>query len=474
MEVKGLNGALRVDVGALRSLDGFRLDQFLGIWGVEPQRFGQLVHQVGQMDLLGHYRLQSADPERFRAEMTPQVEARGRGERPERSDDSYIKVISINGTITKYGSSLSGAGAVAYKQEIRQAARDPYCQSIVLRIDSPGGSVSYIDELASEVAAAAKQKKVVAVCEDNCMSAAYWVASQATEVVANSETANVGSIGVFMALVDASKYAESEGLRVVVVKAGQFKGVGIPGVAITAEHEEYLQGLVEAVYEQFVSQVARGRGVSSEVVSGWADGRVYTAKDGVSMGLVDSIETLDEVIGRLQAESPRKEAKAMSGENTVKTDEGVAERAATAKELKAAFPRASDGFRLDCLEDECTMAQARERYSRHLEEENARLASEAAEAAKARESAEAEASAKAKEQAASDGVDPVSYAGVRGGASTGDGDPASEFEALVSAKVSAGMPRHQAHAAVCRENPALRAAWVAQHNALHKQQAVQA
>lgn len=190
-------------------------------------------------------------------------------------------------------------GVDPIKAAFNRMLGDDSVGSIVLEIDSPGGSVFGVQELADAIFAARGEKKVVAVANSLAASAAYWIASAAEEVVVTPSGA-VGSIGVISAHVDQSKYLENEGIAVTFVSAGKYKTEGNSFEPLTDEARDFLQSMVDGYYQQFVNAVAAGRDVKSgEVRNGFGEGRVLTAKSAKSEGMVDRIETMDDTLARL-------------------------------------------------------------------------------------------------------------------------------------------------------------------------------
>lgn len=189
-----------------------------------------------------------------------------------------------------------GTSAEAVAKAIRSAANSPDVTSIVLDIDSPGGSVEGIPELAALIADVNQIKPVTAVANHEANSAAFWLASQAGRIIA-APSARVGSIGVITAHEEDSIRAEREGIRTTVVSAGKFKGEGSPFGPLSDEAKAHMQSMVDEYYGMFVEGVARGRGVKAAAVSGgFGEGRVVTASNALKMGMIDGIGTIDEVI----------------------------------------------------------------------------------------------------------------------------------------------------------------------------------
>jgi signal peptide peptidase SppA len=183
-------------------------------------------------------------------------------------------------------------------QLVGQAADDPSVEAIVLDVDSPGGSVFGTPELAAKVSAAAKQKKVIAVANSMAASAAYYVASQASEVVV-TPGGMCGSIGVVMMHVDESKALEMAGQVVTVLATSDTKKGGIDPGPLSPAWKGHLESLMTGYFDQFVRAVADGRNVSQKKVKEeFGDGGVLLAEAAVRVGMADKVATLDDVLGR--------------------------------------------------------------------------------------------------------------------------------------------------------------------------------
>ncbi|PCJ18333.1 MAG: hypothetical protein COA96_17085 [SAR86 cluster bacterium] len=221
--------------------------------------------------------------------------------------NTSVAIISVDGTMMKQDSSLFAVACTPrIRREVRLAANDASVSAIILRIDSPGGTTSGTSDLADDIRTASKQKPVIAFIEDMGASAAYWIASQCDAVYANSRTALIGSIGTFIGLLDQSKQFEAEGIRAVVIKTSELKGTGFQGTEITEEQEAYLQDIVSKVEIEFEQAIKKGRGMTTKQVDAVATGRVYTAVDAMTLGLIDGIESIDAVVARADKMSKKR------------------------------------------------------------------------------------------------------------------------------------------------------------------------
>lgn len=220
-----------------------------------------------------------------------------------KTEPGRIGLIDIVGPLSKFGSSLSPAlPMVVLRRHIRDAAADPTLDAIVLRIDSPGGTIAGTDDLGLEIAAAAKRKPVTAFIEDLGASGAYWLASQAGRVVATPSSL-IGSIGVFHVLRDFSEGDRQRGIRTIVVRSGSMKGVAVAGAPVTAEEEAEIQRIVDGVADLFLERVASGRKLSTKQARELADGRVHLAAEAKRLRLVDEIGSLHRVLAELERQT---------------------------------------------------------------------------------------------------------------------------------------------------------------------------
>lgn len=215
-----------------------------------------------------------------------------------------VMVLPLYGIINqRYAGDFSGPGGTSvqeFTQQFRQAMNDPNVKAIVIDVDSPGGSVSGVDELATEIYNARKQgtKKITAVSNCLCASAAYYIASQANEFCV-SPSSLTGSIGVYQLHEDDSAALDNIGVKFTFISAGKYKTEGNSFQPLDDEARTAMQGVVDDFYSMFTKAVARGRGVAvKSVVNGFGQGRCLTAQDAVKQGLADRVATLDDVLGK--------------------------------------------------------------------------------------------------------------------------------------------------------------------------------
>ena len=171
--------------------------------------------------------------------------------------------------------------------------------SIVLDVDSPGGAVYGVPELADQIRSYRGVKSIYAVANGDMASAAYWIGSQAAKVFA-APSSRVGSIGVWAAHIDASKMFDDIGMKVTLISAGKYKVEGNPFEALGDEAREAKQGEVNAYYDMFAEGVGKARNKRPATVKGgMGEGRMLTAERALDEGLIDGIATLPELLGAI-------------------------------------------------------------------------------------------------------------------------------------------------------------------------------
>ncbi len=197
-----------------------------------------------------------------------------------------IGVLEIDGTIDDSRGVLS---------ELKRFKEAPWVKAIVVRIDSPGGAVAPTQEIFDELQKTKKNKPLIASMGGMATSGGYYIATACEKIVANPGTLT-GSIGVIMQLNNVEELMEKIGVKGYNIKSGANKDIGSPFQPLSPEGREILQSLVDNVYSQFVSAVAKGRGMNEAQVRKLADGRVYSGAQAKELGLVDQFGTLDDAI----------------------------------------------------------------------------------------------------------------------------------------------------------------------------------
>lgn len=223
-------------------------------------------------------------------------------ERADSMSGQGVAVLPLYGLIVPRAGSmfeLSGATSTeAFGAMLDQMLADPEVGAIVVDVDSPGGMVAGVDELATKIRAARERKPIYAVANPLSASAAYYLQAQATEAVV-TPSGMVGSIGVFMAHEDLSKQQEMLGVTTTLISAGKYKTEANPFEPLSEEAKAELQHEVDVQYERFLNAVAAGRGVSvNKVRNGYGEGRALLAEDALPARMVDRVATLEQTVER--------------------------------------------------------------------------------------------------------------------------------------------------------------------------------
>jgi len=284
------------------------------LWAIAPEKMEAM---LAILDL--RVRGIKADAETIAA-----VSAAARKDRQSRQV-KQVAILPILGTITQRADMMTEASgfasADAIGKEFDRLMGDASVSAIVLDVDSPGGSVFGVDELSAKIHAARGGKPIVAVANSYAASAAYYIATAADELVV-TPTGQVGSVGVMAVHVDVSAAKEKLGIRPTYVHYGKHKVEYSEDFPLSEDARDELQRMVDAYGRAFDAAVARNRGVSvAEVRDNYGQGRVYLAKEAVSRGMADRVDTLEGTIGRLQAGSyrkPRRAAQALQNRLTLR------------------------------------------------------------------------------------------------------------------------------------------------------------
>jgi signal peptide peptidase SppA len=220
-----------------------------------------------------------------------------------------IAVLPLYGVVTQRGNmvdDVSGPGSVSTQQfasALRQALADDSVSQILIDIDSPGGSVYGVSELADEIVSARGQKPVVAIANSLAASAAYWIGCSASEFYV-TPGGEVGSIGVWQAHFDYSQAFVTKGIQPTLISAGKYKVEGNPYVPLDEEAQGFMQSRVDDYYATFTKAVARGRGVPiGQVREGMGQGRVLGGDAAQAQGMIDGVATYDDVVRKMRRDA---------------------------------------------------------------------------------------------------------------------------------------------------------------------------
>lgn len=219
------------------------------------------------------------------------------------STQQGIAVIPIVGSMSHRATgieAMSGMQSYASLQDKFEAAfNDPNVTSILMDIDSPGGSVAGAFDFRDYLMEQRGRKPMIALARDSCCSAAYLIGSTADKLYA-TQTARVGSIGVVAMHTDISEKNKKDGIKPTFISAGDFKTAGNPYEKLEGEHLEYLQSSVNQSYEMFIDAVAGARDIDKKAIRA-TQAKVYSGKEAVKIGLADGIRTYESVLKEMSA-----------------------------------------------------------------------------------------------------------------------------------------------------------------------------
>ncbi|MBQ4390008.1 MAG: signal peptide peptidase SppA [Bacteroidales bacterium] len=205
-----------------------------------------------------------------------------------------VAVLYADGEIVD-GSGKSQVAGDRFMKLVEKLRKDKNVKAVVLRVNSPGGSVSASVKIRTALDSLMKEKPLVASFGDYAASGGYWISSGCQKIYADATTVT-GSIGVFSLIPDFSKVTKKVGVNVESVGSNKHSDMMSLMRPFDAAELSYMQASVEDIYELFVNLVATSRGLSVERVDQIAQGRVWAAADALEVGLVDEIGTLQDAI----------------------------------------------------------------------------------------------------------------------------------------------------------------------------------
>lgn len=202
------------------------------------------------------------------------------------SFNEKIGVIPIYGTISQ---------SLKITSQLVKFRKDKRIKAIILRIDSPGGSIGPTQEIYREIQRTIRTKKVVASMGSVAASGGYYIAAATNKIVAAPGTIT-GSIGVIMQFIRIEELLDKIGVDLEILKSGEFKDIGSPDRKMTERDREILNALIADIQKQFVEAVANGRNLSVEEVREIADGRVFSGAQAKELGLVDTLGNFQDAV----------------------------------------------------------------------------------------------------------------------------------------------------------------------------------
>ena len=212
-----------------------------------------------------------------------------------------IALIHVEGVMTAgrgsagvFGDSVSGSERIVSMLE--KARRDDAVKGVVIRVNSPGGSPSAAQEIYNEIGRVRSGgKKVTISMGDVAASAAYYISSGSDRIYANPATMT-GSIGVIMQTSNLQGLWNKIGVDMGALTTGKYKDTGSPNRPMRPDEKKLLQAMLFDIYDQFLTDVSKGRKLDKAYVKGLADGRVFTGRQALKLKLVDKIGGLEDAL----------------------------------------------------------------------------------------------------------------------------------------------------------------------------------
>jgi signal peptide peptidase SppA len=220
-----------------------------------------------------------------------------------------VAILTLGGILAPHPDLITflfdGTSLDSVTQGFRRAQADPKVTAILLYIDSPGGLVQGVQELAKEIMASRGKKPIIAFTDGLMASAAYWIAAAADRVFISGNTTLVGSIGIVASHVDFSGAERLAGRKVTPIVAGRYKGIAHEHAPLTDQGARYMQDQVNYLYKVFIRDLTAFRSAlepwaadeSETNRAPWADGKLFVGSQAIDARLVDGVRNISELIG---------------------------------------------------------------------------------------------------------------------------------------------------------------------------------
>jgi signal peptide peptidase SppA len=277
---------------------GLLLSHFYGMpWAIHEESY--FVVEAILKQWLAHAPINDATVDLI---MKAQAERSARKAAAVTAGGGTIAVLPLYGILMQRGDvqNISGPGMTSLQQfssDFQDYADDTTVATILIDIDSPGGSVAGVPELVDQIRACVKP--VIAISNAMAASAAYWIGSAADELYC-TPSGQVGSIGIIACHIDRSKSLELQGIKPTLISAGRYKVEGNSFGPLDDDALAYSQGQADAVYRQFAASVAKGRNVPiNSVRDGMGQGRMLLAQDAMGEKMIDGIMSFPDLVKKV-------------------------------------------------------------------------------------------------------------------------------------------------------------------------------
>jgi signal peptide peptidase SppA len=307
------------------------LDVLCAPWAIQPEKLVEI-----QQIYATHLRGEKIDVAAVEARL-----GRPLANEPKRYEVlDGVGIVQVEGVMAKRANMFTqisgGVSTAMAARDVRDAGAQQGVHSVIIVMDSPGGTADGLELLSSAIRDVRASGKPVIALADGCMcSGAYWTGSAAEAVYMADSITQVGSIGVVITHRDISAMQAQQGIKLTDITAGKFKRIASQNAPLSEDGRAYMQASVDYLYSVFVGEVARNRNTSVEdVLERMADGRVFIGQQAIDAGLVDGVSTLEGLVVQL---NQKRSAGAAQPKQTPTAGASDMDRAQLEKEHPALF-----------------------------------------------------------------------------------------------------------------------------------------
>ncbi len=262
----------------------------------------------------------------------------------DKKTDNRILLLDIDGALVGVGEKNwfweEDAITTAISKKLHKARKDKRIKAVLVRINSPGGTVTASDIIYREIKKFKEETHipVITMMMDVAASGGYYVACASDKIVAHKSTIT-GSLGVIIYSLGFDGLFEKIGMESRVIKSGELKDMGNPFDKFSEEEKVVFQNVVDQMYDQFLNVIVEGRKIDKEELRKIADGRIYLGTEAVKLKLVDKVGYIDDALKLAMDEARIRDAKVLLYTRSRRNELNVYSNSlAKAPELKSPYP----------------------------------------------------------------------------------------------------------------------------------------